>query len=93
MHDIMHEPMILNIGSINACVPFFNDTTRHWLWGDTPRGLGTIVVTLKPSGEACQTGGECINHPHHIPYSRIIFLTFYCPVVQFPLPCFGPLDL
>ena len=32
------------------------------VWGDIPRGLGTIVVTFKPSGEACQTGSEGINH-------------------------------
>ena len=45
------------------------------VWGDIPRGLGTIVVTFKPSGEACQTGSECINHPHHIPHSRITIST------------------
>ena len=32
------------------------------IWGDIPRGLGTIVVTFKPFGETCQTGGECIDH-------------------------------
>jgi len=46
------------------------------IWGDIPKGLDTIVVTFNPSGEACQTGSEGINHLHHIPQSRITFLTF-----------------
>ena len=46
------------------------------VWGDIPWGLGTIIMTFKPSGEAFQTGGECINHPHHIPHFGIAFLTF-----------------
>ena len=46
------------------------------VWGDIPIGLGTNVMAFKPSVEVCQTGGECINHPYHIPYSEITFLTF-----------------
>ena len=51
----------------------------HDCWGDIPRGLGTIVVTFKPSSETCQTGGECINHPLHVPHFEIVFLTFWLP--------------
>ena len=47
-----------------------------YVWGDMPRGLGTIVMTFKPSGETCQIRGECLNHLHHIPHSGITFLTF-----------------
>ena len=46
------------------------------VWGDIPRGLGTIVVTFKPSSEACQPGSEGIIHLHHIPHFGITFLTF-----------------
>ena len=45
------------------------------VWGDIPIGLGTSVATFKPSGEACQTSGECINHFHHIHHSGITILT------------------
>ena len=46
------------------------------VWGDIPRGLSTIVVTFKPSSEACQPGSEGIIHLHHIPHFGITFLTF-----------------
>ena len=54
------------------------------VWGDIPRRLGTIVVTFKPSGETFQTGGECINHLHHIPHFGITFLTFW--LLSSPIP-------
>ena len=54
------------------------------VWGDIPIGLGTIVVTFKPSGEACQTGSEGINHLQHILHSGIAFLTFW--LLNSPIP-------
>ena len=68
-----------NIGSINAwicCNAYARmSTLLHphviCVWGDIPIGLGTSVVAFKPSVEACQTGGKCINHLHHIHHSRI----------------------
>ena len=36
------------------------------IWGDIPKGLGTIVLAFKPFVEACQVGGECINHLYYI---------------------------
>ena len=54
------------------------------IWGDILKGLGTIVVTFKPSGEACQTCSEGINHLHHIPHFGITFLTFL--LLSSPIP-------
>ena len=81
--------MTHNIGSINAwtccnayaCVPFFTHIF-------VPKGLGTIVVTFKPSSEACQIGSEGINHFHHIPHSGITFLTFWLlsSLIPFAIP-------
>ena len=41
------------------------------VWGDILIGLGTRVRTFKPSSEAFQTVGECINHLHHVHHSGI----------------------
>ena len=45
------------------------------VWGDIPIGLGMSVVAFKPSREACQTGGECIDHFHHIHHFEITIST------------------
>ena len=54
---------------------YLSSPTRTCIWGDIPIGLGTSVVTVKPYAEACQTSGECINHLHHVHYSRITIST------------------
>ena len=46
------------------------------VWGDFPKGLGTIVWAIKPFVEACQVGGECINHLHYISNVRHSFSPF-----------------
>ena len=54
------------------------------VWGDIPIGLGTSVVSFKPSGEACQTSGECINHLHHVHHTGITILTSW--LLNNPIP-------
>ena len=54
------------------------------VWGDIPIGLGTSVVSFKPSGEACQTSGECINHLHHVHHTGITILTSW--LLNSPIP-------
>ena len=41
------------------------------VWGDILIGLGTRVMTFKPSSEAFQAVGECTNHLHHVHHSGI----------------------
>ena len=48
---------------------------QHVHLGDIPIRLGMSVVSFKPSGEACQTSGECINHLHHVHHTKITILT------------------
>ena len=48
---------------------------QHVHLGDIPIRLGMSVVSFKPSGEACQTSGECINHLHHVHHTAITILT------------------
>ena len=52
------------------------------VWDDIPIGLGTSVVSFKPSWEACQTSGECINH--HMHHTGITILTFWS--LNSPIP-------
>ena len=54
------------------------------VWGDIPIGLCMSVVAFKPSTEAYQTGGECINHLHHIHHSEISISTFW--LFNSPIP-------
>ena len=53
-------------------------------WGDIPIGLGTSVEAFKPFVEACQTGGECINHLHHLHHSWITISTSW--LLNSPIP-------
>ena len=54
------------------------------VWGDILIGLGTSVVTFKPSIEICQTSGECINHLYNIHHFRITISTFL--LLNSPIP-------
>ena len=54
------------------------------IWSDIPIELGTSVVAFKPMVEACQTGGECINHLHHIHHSVITISTSW--LLNSPIP-------
>ena len=63
------------------------------VWGDILIGLGTSVVTFKPSIEIGQTSGECINHLYNIHHFGITISTFYYSTAQFLLSFLGPLDL
>ena len=54
------------------------------VWGDIPIGLGTSVVTFKPSVEVCQIGGECINHLHYIHHPGVSISAFW--LFSSPIP-------
>ena len=63
------------------------------VWGDIPIGLGTSVVTFKPSVEVSQTSGESINHLHQIITPKSPSRSSDCSTAQFHLSFLGPLDL
>ena len=45
------------------------------IWDDILIGLGTSIRTFKPSSEAFQASGECIDHLHHVHHTGITIST------------------